>query len=165
MRRGHAFILSQLLCIVKYRGGDGAWRPGAVEREQVAADSAPETTPAAPPHSNRKRTSTDRRRRAARWVRLRLLCGGAAGVVSGALSAATCSRSTAPGRWVPVPRPAGGWPAPGPAAGAVGMPTSVPPGAGAGPVGAKHFHILISMELLFDLLGYEDGWCWPAFGR
>src|SRR5664279_2389080 len=93
-----------------------------------------------------KRTSTDRRRRAARWVRLRLLCGGgvavgagaaagatvagavvAGAVVAGAVvaaSAASCAASTAPGRGVPVPRPAGGRPAPGPAAGAVGTPTS-----------------------------------------
>jgi hypothetical protein len=42
--------------------GDRARRPGAVEREQVAADSAPETPPAAPPHSNRKRTHRAARR-------------------------------------------------------------------------------------------------------
>ena len=50
--------------------GDGAWRPGAVEREQVAADSAPETTPATPPpHSNRKRTHRAARRRRSVLVR------------------------------------------------------------------------------------------------
>src|SRR5450759_4294024 len=97
-----------------------------------------------------KRTSTDRRRRAARWVRLRLLCvgGGAAGAgvaggATGAGCAASGAASTAPGRRIPVSRPAGGWPAPGPAAGRVGTPTSVPPRAGARPVYVKHLHILI----------------------
>src|SRR5664279_3703928 len=73
-----------------------------------------------------KRSSTDRRRRDSRWVRLRLLCGGgvaggaaAAGGVVVAASAAVPAASTAPGRRVPVPRPAGGRPAPGPAAGTV----------------------------------------------
>src|SRR5664279_5651304 len=49
--------------------GTGTPRPGAVEREQVAADSAPETPPAAPPHSSRKRTHRESRRRRSVLVR------------------------------------------------------------------------------------------------
>src|SRR5450759_339006 len=108
-----------------------------------------------------KRTSTDRRRRAARWVRLRALCGGgvaagaavaggaAAGVVV-AGGAASGAASTAPGRRAPFPRPAGGWPAPGPAAGTVGMASVSRPARG-GSSGCLAFTYLDPrLELLID---------------
>src|SRR5664280_130842 len=49
--------------------GTGARRPGAVEREQVAADGAPGTPVAPPPHSSRKRTHRAARRRRSVLVR------------------------------------------------------------------------------------------------